>query len=88
MSVLPRPISIGFPRMHKETAERREFLPPLIGLLAGLGAEVYVESGIGSGMGYSDMDYLLYPNVHATDEESTYRQDVVVVLEPPRASTS
>ncbi len=83
MSTQPRPISIGFPRMHKETAERRDFLPPLIGLLAGLGAEVYVESGIGSAMGYSDMDYLLYPNVHATDEETTYRQDVVVVLRAP-----
>lgn len=83
MSTQPRPISIGFPRMHKETAEHRDFLPPLIGLLAGLGAEVYVESGIGSAMGFSDMDYLLYPNVHASDEETTYRQDVVVVLRAP-----
>jgi len=77
------PISIGFPRMHKEPGERRDFLPPLIGMLAGLGAEVYVESGIGSAMGYSDMDYMLGPNVHATDEETTYRQDVVVVLRAP-----
>ncbi len=83
MPTSPRPISIGFPRMHKEPAERRDFLPPLIGMLAGLGAEVYVESGIGSGMGYSDLDYLLGPNVHATDEETTYRQDVVVVLRAP-----
>ncbi len=83
MPTSSRPISIGFPRMHKEPAERRDFLPPLIGMLAGLGAEVYVESGIGSGMGYSDMDYLLGPNVHATDEETTYRQDVVVVLRAP-----
>ena len=44
-------ITIGFPRMHKEPGERRDFLPPLIGLLAGLGAEVYVASGIGSAMG-------------------------------------
>ncbi len=83
MSMLPRPISIGFPRMHKETAERRDFLPPLIGLLASLGAEVFIETGIGSAMGYSDMDYLTYPNVHATDEESAYRQDIVVVLRAP-----
>jgi alanine dehydrogenase len=80
---LPRPMSIGFPRMHKEASERRDFLPPLIGLLAGMGAEVYIETGIGSDMGYSDMDYLLYPNVHATDEETCYRQDVVVVLRAP-----
>jgi alanine dehydrogenase len=78
-----RPITIGFPRMHKEPGERRDFLPPLIGMLAGLGAEVFVESGIGSGMGYTDIDYMLGPNVHATDEETTYRQDVVVVLRAP-----
>ena len=59
-------ITIGFPRMHKEPGERRDFLPPLIGLLAGLGAEVYVESGIGSAMGYSDTDYTsISPQVHA-----------------------
>ena len=28
-------ITIGFPRMHKEPGEHRDFLPPLIGLLAG-----------------------------------------------------
>jgi len=78
-----RPITIGFPRMHKEPGEGRDFLPPLIGMLAGLGAEVFVESGIGSGMGYTDIDYMLGPNVHATDEETTYRQDVVVVLRAP-----
>ncbi len=83
MPALSKPITVGFPRMHKEPSERRDFLPPLIGLLAGLGADVYIETGIGSGMGYSDMDYLLYPNVHATDEETTYRQDVVVVLRAP-----
>ena len=76
--------TIGFPRMHKEAGERRDFLPPLIGLLAGLGAEVFVESGIGSGMGYSDVDYTsISPYVHATDEESTYRQDIVVALRAP-----
>ncbi len=79
-----RRMTIGFPRMHKEPAERRDFLPPLVGLLTALGAEVYVETGIGSGMGYSDEDYLaLGPNVHVTDEETAYHQDVVVVLRAP-----
>ncbi len=77
-------LSIGLPRMHKEPGERRDFLPPLIGLLAGLGAEVFVESGIGSGMGYSDTDYSsISPHVHVTDEDTTYRQDVVIVLRAP-----
>ncbi|MFH1474489.1 MAG: hypothetical protein ABIG85_01375 [Chloroflexota bacterium] len=77
-------MTIGFPRMHKEPGERRDFLPPLVGLLTANGAEVYLESGIGSGMGYSDVDYTaLSPDVHVTDEETTYRQDVVVVLRAP-----
>ena len=76
--------SVGFPRMHKEPGERRDFLPPLIGMLAALGSEVSVESGIGSGMGYTDADYTsLGPNVHAVDETTAYQQDVVVVLRAP-----
>ena len=77
-------ITVGFPRMHREASERRDFLPPLIGLLASNGAEVYLETGTGSGMGYSDTDYsTVSPNVHITDEEHCYRQDVVVVLRAP-----
>jgi alanine dehydrogenase len=77
-------ITVGFPRMHREGSERRDFLPPLIGLLAANGAEVYVESGIGSDMGYTDLDYsTLSPDVHVTDEDGAYRQDIVVVLRAP-----
>ena len=77
-------ITVGFPRMHREASERRDFLPPLIGLLASNGAEVYLETGTGSGMGYSDTDYsTVSPHVHITDEEHCYRQDVVVVLRAP-----
>ena len=84
METSPGRLSIGFPRMHKEPGERRDFLPPLIGLLAGLGAEIYVESGIGSGMGYSDVDYTsLSPHVHVSDEDTAYAQDVVVALRAP-----
>ena len=80
-------ITIGFPRMHKEPGERRDFLPPLIGLLAGLGAEVYVESGIGSAMGYSDSDYTsISPQVHASDQDTAYQQDIVVALRAPEGN--
>ena len=77
-------VTVGFPRMHKEPSERRDFLPPLIGLLVANGAEVFLETGIGSGMGYSDTDYsAVSPHVHITDEEECYRQDIVVVLRAP-----
>ncbi len=84
MADTARPLTIGFPRMHKESSERRDFLPPLVGLLTALGAEVHVETGIGSGMGYTDLDYTaLSPDVYVTDEDGAYRQDVVVVLRAP-----
>ena len=84
MADAARPLAIGFPRMHKEVGERRDFLPPLVGLLTALGAEVHIETGIGSGMGYADDDYTaLSPNVHVTDEDGAYSQDVVVVLRAP-----
>jgi alanine dehydrogenase len=77
-------VTVGFPRMHREASERRDFLPPLVGLLAANGAEVYVETGIGSGMGYGDTDYTaVSPHVHVTDESDCYRQDLVVVLRAP-----
>ena len=79
-----RRVSVGFPRMHRESSERRDFLPPLVGLLAANGAEVHVETGIGSGMGYTDLDYgQLSPDVRLTDEDHAYRQDIVVVLRAP-----
>ena len=83
MDELAHELTFGFPTMHKEAGERRDFLPPLIHLLADLGCEVYVESGIGSGMGYLDEDYLSTLRVHAVDEDAAYRQDVVVVLRAP-----
>ena len=43
--------SIGFPRMHKEAGEVRDFLPPLIRSLAPHALEVVIEAGIGYGMG-------------------------------------
>ena len=79
-----RRLTIGFPRMYNEPGERRAFLPPLMGLLAETGVNVYVETGCGSGMGYSDDDYLAQsPRVHIVDEATAYAQDIVVVLRAP-----
>ncbi len=81
----PRPsLTFGFPRMRKEPGERRDFLPDLVGTIANLGCDVFVESGIGSAMGYVDADYrCLSPFVHVVDEDAAYRQDVVVILRAP-----
>jgi len=77
-------VSFGFPRMHKEPGERRDYLPELVSFLAGHGCEVYVESGIGSGMGLDDADYThLSPRVHAVDNATAFAQDFVLTLRCP-----
>ena len=69
--------------MHKEAAERRDFLPDIVARLAACGAEVAVERGIGSGMGYRDEDYSSAGATHVVDEADAYARDVVVVLRSP-----
>jgi alanine dehydrogenase len=79
-----RGLTIGFPRMYNEPGERRAFLPPLMGVLASLDVDVYVEAGSGAGMGYPDDRYLAEsPRVRIVDEATAYRQDIVVVLRAP-----
>jgi alanine dehydrogenase len=78
-------LTFGFPRMHKEPGERRDVLPLLVGTLANLGCEICVESGIGSGIGYTDADYvgMASTRVRVVDEDTAYRQSVVLVLRAP-----
>jgi len=80
----PTPPTFGFPRMRNEPGERRSFLPGLVGVLAELGADSFVESGSGAAMGIRDEDYLaVSPRVHLVDEAGAYAQDVVTVLRAP-----
>jgi alanine dehydrogenase len=77
-------LTFGFPRMYNEPGERRAFLPPLMGLLADMGVDVYVEAGSGAGMGYADDAYRsTSPRVHVVDETTAYSQAVVTVLRAP-----
>ena len=76
-------MTFGFPRMHKEKGELRDFLPTLIHQVAELGCPVLVESGIGSGMGFVDRDYADRAGVEIVDDHTPYEQDVVLVLRAP-----
>ena len=81
------PLTFGFPRMHKEAGERRDFLPPLVAQIARMGSPVFVERGIGSKLGLSDDDYLsVSPGVLAVDNEEAFLQDVVMILRAPEGS--
>lgn len=78
------PITIGFPRMHLEAGERRDFLPPLISDLLAHGAHVVLEHAYGSGMGLAETNYpIKHPNFKFASHEETYQQDIVLVLRYP-----
>lgn len=78
--------TIGFPRMHKEENERRDFLPSLFGELVSYdNIEVFVEKGYGSAMGFTEKDYLAYnPKIKFVDHDDIYMKDMVVVLRAPK----
>jgi alanine dehydrogenase len=77
-------ITIGLPQMYKEPGERRDFLPSFIARLQKAGAQVMLEHGYGSEMGYSEEDYLKsVPGIQLVPHKETYRQDYVLVLRYP-----
>ena len=78
------PRTIGFPRMMKEPAERRVFLPEFIQHLAQQGLTVCVEEGYGSRSGFTFDDYRQgNAQVFLCSHEEAYRQDLVIVLRSP-----
>jgi alanine dehydrogenase len=81
----PPAITIGFPRMMKEPAEKRVFLPEFIQYLTRLGATVYIEEGYGSRSGFS-FDGFRQGNeaVRMCSREAAFQQDYVLVLRSPK----
>lgn len=77
-------LTVGFPRMHKEPGERRDFLPDLVAAVAKTGAEVVMEEGLGSGMGLADADYVSRSHgIRVGTNEDAFAQDIVVTLRSP-----
>lgn len=78
-------LSFGFPRMHKEAVERRDFLPELLDFLSRIGAgDLVVEDGYGSGVGLSPAAYVAKaPRCRVGSYDECLAQDVVVVLRYP-----
>ena len=76
--------SIGFPRMHKEPGEVRDFLPRLMYRLAPLARELVIEAGAGRAMGIDSAEYLAAgPNVRFGTNQACYDQDIVVQVRSP-----
>lgn len=77
-------MTIGMPRMHQESGERRDFLPGFVEQLCDFGAEVVLEEGYGSGMGFTEADYCKYaPGIRFTSLDEVYQQENVLVLRYP-----
>lgn len=75
---------IGFPRMHKEVNEKRDFLPRFFKQLVIEKAELFLERGYGASMGFSEEDYLREnPNIQFINHRDCYTKDMVVVLRAP-----
>jgi len=70
--------------MHLEPGERRDFLPGFVAYLQRLGWDVVLESKYGSGMGYTEEDYLdVAVQVNFANLEEVYSQNYILVLRYP-----
>ena len=75
---------IGFPRMHKEPSEVRDFLPDLMHSLALVAREIVIEEGSGSGMGIESWQYIEgHSNIRIGSNQDCYDQHIVVQIRSP-----
>ncbi len=77
-------ITIGLARMHYEFGEKRDFLPSFVATLIKGGAKPVLEYGYGSGIGFTEEDYLNSSRaVSFASHTEVFKQDVVLVLRCP-----
>lgn len=77
-------LRFGLARMHYEKGERRDFLPDFVARLQFNGAQILLEHGYGSGMGYSQQDYLhSASSIRFGFAEEVFSQVYVLVLRCP-----
>ncbi len=76
--------SMGFPRMHKEKSEKRDFLPGFFANQTDYDVDIVLEEGYGEKLGFSRKDYLeANGNIRFADHDSVYGCDLVIVLRCP-----
>ncbi len=76
--------TIGFPRMHKEINEKRDFLPSFFNMLKNEKVQIFLEEGYGSALGYTKEDYLKLNNkIKFVSNRECYEKDIVLVLSSP-----
>jgi alanine dehydrogenase len=76
--------SMGFPKMHKEESEKRDFLPQIFGDFKDYNVEILLEEGYGERLGYTPEDYLQNnENIRFEPFEKVLKSDVIIVLRCP-----
>ena len=76
--------TIGFPRMHKEKNEKRDFLPTFFGMLKNEKVQIFLEEGYGMALDYTKEDYFKENEaIQFVSKKKCYEKDVVVVLRSP-----
>ena len=76
--------TIGFPRMHKEKNEKRDFLPTFFGMLKNEKVQIFLEEGYGLALDYTKEDYFKENDaIQFVSKKECYEKDVVVVLRSP-----
>ena len=77
-------VTIGLARMHYEFGEKRDFLPSFVARLNKTSAKIVLEYGYGSGMGFTEEDYLETGlDVTFKSHEEVFKQNYVLVLRCP-----
>jgi len=76
--------SVSFIRMNKEQGERRVFLPQFVGSAAACGADVFLEEGYGSELGFSESDFAAAAGrIRIVSRKAAFSKDIVLVLRCP-----
>lgn len=77
-------LTIGFPRMHKEPGEVRDFFPDLMHGLAPVAKGIVIEEGSGSGINIESWQYIEgHSNIRIGSNQDCYDQDIVVQVRSP-----
>ncbi len=76
---------LGFPKMHYEKNEKRDFTPELFKNLHQYGVEIFLENGYGEKLGFSKQDYLdVDPSIKFCGYIDVLQKDFIIVIRTPR----
>jgi len=78
--------TLGFPRMHVEPGERRDFTPALFQRLKeSLSMPVILEHGYGQKLGFAENDYIsVDKNIRFADYQTVMNADLVTIIRTPK----